>query len=158
MRTHIFVLAVVWGLAATASAGELDREFKGGDVKAKATAPESATKSAIERVAGTELDKESPTQAWRRGGWGWGGGWGRGWGWGGGWGRGWGVGWGRGWGGWGWGRGWGVSVGWGGGWGGWGWGSGWGWPGWGWGGGWGWSPGWGWGTVSVGFPGVVTWW
>ena len=118
MRTHIFALAAVLGLATTLSAGELDREFKGSDIKVQATAPLAAPASASEAAARTELDDESPTQAgFRHAGWGGGAGWhGRGWGWGGWSGHRWG------WGGWGWGRGWG--------WGGWGWG-GWGLAGWG---------------------------
>src|SRR4051794_25936518 len=100
MRTHLIALAAVWGLVTPVGAGELDREFKGGDAKASATAP--SPKSVIAVVSGTELDKDSPTQAWRRGGWGghyggWGGhygGWGHHGGWGhyGGWGQGWGYG------------------------------------------------------------------
>jgi hypothetical protein len=94
---HLIALAVVWGLATPVWAGELDREFKAGDVKAPATAPRSSPKTVIELVSGSELDQESPTQAWRRGGWGghyggWGGHYG---GWGGrygGWGHGWGYG------------------------------------------------------------------
>jgi hypothetical protein len=95
MRTHLIALAAVWGLATPVWAGELDREFKAGDVKAPATAPRPSAGSAIELVSGTELDEESPTQAWRRGGWGGHyGGWGHGWGghYHGGWGHGWGYG------------------------------------------------------------------
>jgi len=78
-------LAAALGLAIPAFAGELDREFKGSDVKVRGTATAPATEVASTRVSGTELDDESPTQAWRRHGWG--GGWGHGYrGWGGGWG------------------------------------------------------------------------
>ena len=161
MRTHIFALVAALGLATVGSAGELDREYKGGDAKGSVATTKALPEPATKVSTGTELDDESPTQAHRRG-WGWGGGWGRGWG-------GWGGGWGWGGRGWGWGRGWGVSVGWGGGWGGWGWGG----RGWGWGGGWGgyrsyygvgywpsysyYSPAYSlypsWGYVSYGYPG-----
>jgi len=112
-------------------AGELDRDCTGPKGKAinpgdKVLSPSKATglqtllpsngKDALGK--GSELDEESPTQAYRVGGWG------RGWG-----------GWGRGWGGWGWGRGWYGYRGWGWGWGGWRWGWpyyarawAWGWP------------------------------
>ena len=108
--------------AASVQAGELDGDFPGAQGKAPkaqviaistaltALAQKTDAKSALAK--GSELDDESPAQAYR-------GGWGRGWG---GWGRGSG-GWGRGWGGWGWGgwgRGWYGYRGWGGG--------GWGWP------------------------------
>jgi hypothetical protein len=145
------VLTIAILSAAPAWAGELDQEFVSQPSKAakaraeKGLLPATTTAKAqlsqeqakVALAKGSELDDESPAQAYR-GGWGrGGGGWGRGWG---GWGRGWG-GWGRGWGGWGRGwygyRGWG----WGRGWGGWGWG--------GWGGGWpyyasAWRWGWGW--------------
>ncbi|HEX3150008.1 MAG TPA: hypothetical protein VHR66_18165 [Gemmataceae bacterium] len=114
MRMHLIAAVAVICLAMPVSAGELDREFKGADVKALTTTAGSKDKS----VASTELDKESPVQAWRRGGWG---GFHGGWGWGGGYrgwggyhgGWGWGVGY-RGWGGYGYGwggyRGWGLSA------------------------------------------------
>jgi hypothetical protein len=101
MRTHRIALAAALGLAIPAFAGELDREFKGSDVKVRATATAPPTDLASTRVSGTELDEESPTQAWRRGGWGGHyGGWGHGWGghyhgggyYHGGWGHGWGYG------------------------------------------------------------------
>jgi hypothetical protein len=105
MRKHIFALVAALGLATVSSAGELDREFKGGDAKGSVTTPKALPETASKVSTGTELDDESPTQAWRRyGGYG---GWGRGYG---GWGHGYG-GWGRGYGGWGHGRGWGVSIG-----------------------------------------------
>ena len=135
------VLMVAILTAVPAWAGELDKEFisqpnkaaKAGGQKDRPAATQlSDVKAATAKAS--ELDDESPTQAYR-GGWGRGsGGWGRGWG---GWGRGWG-GWGRGWGGWGGGwygyRGWGWGRGWSG-WGGSGWPYyasawrwGWGWP------------------------------
>ena len=114
MRMQIFALVAALGLATVGSAGELDREFKGGDANGSTATPKALPEPASTASTGTELDDESPTQAHRRGwgggwgGWGWGGrgwGWGGGgWGWGGGWGRGWGGGWGGGGGGgWGWG-------------------------------------------------------
>jgi hypothetical protein len=137
-------LAVALLGAAPVWAGELDGDFAGAQSKAtKAQAVAPALSSPAQQIdakaglaKGSELDDESPAQAYR-GGWGGGrgwGGWGRG-GWGG-WGRGGWGGWGRGWGGWG--RGWYGYRGW-------GWGRGWG----GWGGGWpyyasAWRWGWGW--------------
>jgi hypothetical protein len=116
MRMHLIAIAAVICLAVPLSAGELDREFKGGDVKALATVARPSTAPSDKTIASTELDKESPTQAWRRGGWG---GYHGGWGWGGGY-----RGWGGYHGGWGWGggyRGWGgYGLGWGGGYRGWG--------------------------------------
>jgi hypothetical protein len=140
-RTEVAMVRIMMalGIALLAvrpvAADELDKEF--GDVgsKTRLAAPKSTLASADPSGAvpslkeqsdakasmkkGSELDDESPAQAYRGG---WGGGWGRRWGgWGRGWyggGRGWGWGgWGRGWGGW-WGRGWGWNRGWG--WGGWG--------------------------------------
>ena len=86
MKAHLIALVVACGLAVPAVAGELDREYQGSD--AKATAAKTSPVAASKLATATELDKESPTQAWRRGGWGggfrggWGHGWGRGWGWG----------------------------------------------------------------------------
>ncbi|MBO0698826.1 MAG: hypothetical protein J2P46_10560, partial [Zavarzinella sp.] len=65
MRTHIIALAAAAGLSAPAFAGELDGEFKGAGVNGQATALPASSKSPIEVVSGTELDKESPTQASR---------------------------------------------------------------------------------------------
>jgi hypothetical protein len=100
MKRIIASLAIVL-LASPVWAGELDGEFAGIEGKGKKSgdkmlpASKGATllsllqTNAKETPAkGSELDAESPTQAFRTG---WGGGWGRGWG---GWGRGWG-GWGR---------------------------------------------------------------
>ncbi len=84
-------------LALPVSAGELDREFAGkpGAVAGKASPSETGAQAAKVGELLGELDDESPTQAWRRhgyggwrhGGWGWRGhGWGgygwRGYGWG----------------------------------------------------------------------------
>jgi hypothetical protein len=154
MVRHLATLTIALVVTMPLWAGELDREFAGAAPKARVaavTSPSSLNGPSLSQASqqqlqapvalakGSELDRESPTQA-SRGGRGWGGGhggWGgHGWGGGhGGWGgRGWGGGWGRGYRGWGWGGRYG-------GWGGWGWG---GWGGWGWGG-WGWGRGWGWG-------------
>src|SRR5438128_4370423 len=113
-------LAAVALMAGPALAGELDGEFAGkknGSPVVTAKTPSPSTnaalakeQSAADKAKASELDQESPTQAYRRGGWGggWRGGWGGGWrgGWGGGWGgyyRGWGgyYGWRRPWGYWG---------------------------------------------------------
>src|SRR5437868_309348 len=95
-------LAVALLSAASVRAGELDGDFSGAQgkapkVQAKTISPALAslaqnTDANSALAKGSELDDESPAQAYRSG---WGrGGWGRGWGGGG---RGWG-GWGRGWG------------------------------------------------------------
>ncbi|HZU37905.1 MAG TPA: hypothetical protein VFA18_18430 [Gemmataceae bacterium] len=126
IRYSLGLLAILVFAGSQAFGGELDKEFAGKVGPAQKAAHNAAqTQSAthVQVAAGTEMDRESPAQAARRGWGGWGhGGWGHG-----GWGRG-GWGWGRaGWGGWGWGH-----RGWGWGWGGWGWGGwGWGWPGYG---------------------------
>src|SRR5438874_6092372 len=126
-KRRLFMVRLMAGLvvallgAAPVWAGELDGDFVGvpgmaPKVQEKAiAAPLSSLAQQMDAKAAlaksSELDEESPAQAYRRGGWG-GGGWGRGGGgWGRGWGRGWG-GWGRGWGG-GWGRGWYGYRGWG---------------------------------------------
>jgi hypothetical protein len=83
MRAMICGLAL-FALAPAVGAGELDRE--GTPAKSALVAPADATAKA---PAGSEMDKESPRDAYfYRGHWGgWGGGWGyRGFGWGGGWG------------------------------------------------------------------------
>jgi hypothetical protein len=108
------------GLAGTANAGEFDNDQTAAKAKS-ATSVASSTAN-----GGSEMDKESPTQAHRYRGWGggWRGGWGGGWrgGWGSGWGGGWRGGWGYGgWGG-GWRGGWGLNIGFSRPWGGWGWG------------------------------------
>ncbi|HLN27338.1 MAG TPA: hypothetical protein VK395_06310 [Gemmataceae bacterium] len=172
MVRHLTGLAIALLAAAPVWAGELDGDSVSKERKAPLTlekakqAPSSAAaivlpddlRSAPRAATGSELDRESPTQAARGGGGG-----GRGWGGGG---RGWGGGWGggRGWGGAGWGgRGWG---GWGRGWGGWGRGYGWyGYPGWGWGGGYwgwgggysGWGGGWGWGYSPYYASSYLSW-
>ena len=119
--------------AVTLWAARLDKDFAGkqGPFRSRCMSRHTLSSGRHTSRGRTELDRETPAQAWRFRGWG-----GRGWGgWGrGGWGRGWGWG-GRGWGGWGWGHRWG----------GWGWG-GYGWGGYGWGG-W----GWGWPSYSVGY-------
>lgn len=122
MIRTLAALAVVVGLAATARAGEMDREAIGGPAIRSAVAVVRPTIV----TPGTEMDAETPEQSWCRRGWGRGGCWG-GCGWG--WGRttffapGWGGGWARpcGWGGCGWTS---FHPGWHGGW-------GWGRPGWG---------------------------
>jgi hypothetical protein len=119
MRMHLVAVAAALSLGTPIFAGELDREFKQSRGEVLETASKAATGPASEKLArpqlaGSELDEESPTQAWHyRRGWGYGGGWGYG----------------RGWGGysvgWGYGRGWGYGGGWGGyrvGWGGYGYG------------------------------------
>jgi hypothetical protein len=75
MKMHIvFALAAVLGLTMPVSAGELDREFKGSNLKVPATTPTATSDPASGVVSGTELDDESPMQAGRHwgGGWGWG--------------------------------------------------------------------------------------
>jgi hypothetical protein len=118
MSKYIVAVVVALGLSATARADEMDQDRAG---RPTPPAPEAAFApfDLTALAAATELDRETPSQAWfvrRWGGWGWG--WGRPWGWG--WGRPWGWGWGRplawglGWGrpwGWGWGGGWGVGPG-----------------------------------------------
>jgi hypothetical protein len=111
-----FAAIMSLGLVGGAKAGEFDN-----DATAKSKTSTLPPVVAIE--GGSEMDKESPTQAHRWRGWGWRGGWG----WGGGWRGGWG-------GSWGWSS-WRFSRPWGGyGWGGWGYGRPWGGYGWGWGG------------------------
>jgi hypothetical protein len=134
LKWRLAVIRLIAGLvvallgAVPVWAGELDGDFagpKGQSLKAgekiRPAPAEPTDRGKSDLAKGSELDDESPAQAYRGGGGrGWGGrGWGGGGrGWGGGYGRGWG-GWGRGWGGWG--RGW--YGGWGRGWyGGWGWG------------------------------------
>src|SRR5216683_4373848 len=133
LRTEVAMVRIMMALAvallavAPVAADELDKEFgaiagktpqavlkSGGPQTNSASTPSLKDQSDAKTawMKGSELDDESPTQAYRAG---WGGGRGRGWG---GWGRGWSGGWGGGWGGW-WGRGWGWNRGWG--WGGWGW-------------------------------------
>jgi hypothetical protein len=141
MRVFVASLVVLAALALPAPAGELDRESP--VIKAIPALVQPA-----DLPGGTEMDRETPDQSWKRwrGGWGWGGwGWRGGWGWGG-----WHRPWYGGWGGWGWGGYGSWYRPWYGGWGGWGWG-GWYRPvvsiGWGWGypayyGGWGWNGGW----------------
>jgi len=116
MLRWTFAALLSLGLAGVANAGEFDNDASAS--KGKPATPVAAGVA----TGGSELDKESPTQAhrWRGwgGGWGWRGGW-RGWGYGGGWRGGWGIGlgYGRGWGGYGlgYGRGWGgYGRGWGG--------------------------------------------
>lgn len=74
MLRTILGLSLVLGLSLSLSAGEMDN-----DAAAKKTQPTAtqanATTSPVS--AASELDKESPTQSWRRcgwGGWGWHGG------------------------------------------------------------------------------------
>ena len=107
MLRSLLGLALALGLALPLTAGEMDN-----DSSAKKAQPTAAlsTDTASLTSAVSELDKESPTQSWRRCGWGgWGCcyrpcyGWGGGYrcGWGGGWGGGgWGGGWARPWGNW----------------------------------------------------------
>lgn len=58
--------ALALGLGATARAGELDRETKAAAPAAVTTAPDTTA-----TAAASELDKESPQDAWRfHGGWG----------------------------------------------------------------------------------------
>ncbi|HQR07341.1 MAG TPA: hypothetical protein PLN21_10995 [Gemmatales bacterium] len=97
MLRSLLGLALALGLALPLFAGEMDN-----DSSAKKAQPNAAlsTDTVSLTTAVSELDKESPTQSWRRCGWG---GWGccsRGWGcgWGGGWSCGWRGGWGGGWG------------------------------------------------------------
>lgn len=74
MLRSILGLSLALGLTLPLTAGEMDN-----DASAKKTQPtvaQSAT-TASATSAVSELDKESPTQSWRRcgyGGWGWGGG------------------------------------------------------------------------------------
>jgi hypothetical protein len=90
-RTLLSTLAL-FGFGAVASAGELDKEAAKSNAAPAAVAATTTNSPAV----GTELDKESPQDAYHHHG-GWGGGWGHR-GWGGGWGgygyRGWGGGWG----------------------------------------------------------------
>lgn len=94
IRYCMGLLAIVLFAGSQAYCGELDNEFPGKSApvnKAVATPAHTQMTSLAPVKAGTEMDRETPSQAWGRG---WGGGY-RGWG-----------GWGRGWGGWGY-RGWG---------------------------------------------------
>lgn len=103
LRTAI-ALGMTLALFLPLSAGEMDNDVASKQSPVPAVAKQDALAT---NIASSEMDSESPTQSWRRYGWG---GWGRGWGWGGGWGGGWG------WrGGWGWGGGWRGGWGWGGG-------------------------------------------
>lgn len=76
------ILTLSLGLTYPLTAGEMDNETGTKKPVPAATAPTTNTS-----VAGvTELDQESPTQSWRRYGYGgWGCGWRGGYGWGGGW-------------------------------------------------------------------------
>src|SRR2546421_11246583 len=90
-------LAAMALTAGSALAGELDGEFAGKKVSSPIVAGKTTSsaagavsakqQSATDKAGTSELDQESPTQAYRRGGWGggWRGGWGGGWrgGWGG---------------------------------------------------------------------------
>jgi hypothetical protein len=90
------MLRLITGLAALlmagpALAGELDREYSGKKTGSPAVSGKSSSpsnnaalaqrQSGTENARASELDEESPTQAYRRGGWGggWRGGWGGGW-------------------------------------------------------------------------------
>ncbi len=93
MFRYLAIMAASLFGAAPSFAGELDAEFGTKSSRASAIAPQAAlpvseTGLNPASAVGSELDKESPTQARRRGwGWGWRGGW-NGWGW-----NGWGPGW-----------------------------------------------------------------
>jgi hypothetical protein len=67
MTRFLLCGALALGLGATARAGELDREAKSAAPAAATTAPDAAAVAAA-----SELDKESPQDAWRHRGW-WGG-------------------------------------------------------------------------------------
>lgn len=110
MLRSILSLAFVAGLTLPLVAGEMDNDTTTKKTQPAATLGYGAVNTA---TAASELDQESPTQAWRRYGWG---GWGCGYR--GGWGYGWGVGYRPYYGGWGWGGyyrpyygGWNVSFG-----------------------------------------------
>jgi hypothetical protein len=112
MLRSVLTLGMTLALVIPLSAGEMDNDVSSKNAPASTVAK---TDALANNIASTEMDSESPTQSWRRygwggwgrGGWGWGGGWRGGWGWGGGWRGGWSTGW-RG--GWGWGGGWNVGF------------------------------------------------
>lgn len=92
MLRTILGLGLALGLTLPLAAGEMDN-----DTSAKKTQPTSALATDVPNTAtaASELDNESPTQSWRRYGWGgWGCGYRGGWGWGSGYRCGWGGGWG----------------------------------------------------------------
>jgi hypothetical protein len=69
MARLLLCCVAVLGLNVPGRAGELDREpAAAGPATLTAKAPVLDAKA----VAGSEMDKDSPEQAWRCGGWGWG--------------------------------------------------------------------------------------
>jgi len=86
MLRTVIALSMTLALYLPLSAGEMDNDV----ASKKSPVPAVAKQDALAtNIASSEMDSESPTQSWRRYGWG---GWGRGWGWGGGWRGGWGWG------------------------------------------------------------------
>ncbi len=90
MLRSVLTLGMTLSLVIPLSAGEMDNDISS---KKASTSTVAKTDALASDIASTEMDSESPTQSWRRygwggwgrGGWGWGGGWRAGWGWGGGW-------------------------------------------------------------------------